>query len=449
MAGGWVILPDAADYVVASDLTLTPGESQLLDILSHDYSEASRQFVVGDRLQARQLLEQLLVESCRKRMLLVEKDKADKVLRIAESTLAGLGFMDFLLADSELEEVSVIGPNRPVYVYHRSRGWLKTAFAITSLDYAVDLVNKMARPLGRRITLQSPRLDALLPDGSRLHATISPVAVDGFEVTIRKFRERPYTVPELALNGTMSPRLAACLWLAMLSESSVVVAGNTGGGKTTLLNALFSFVPPQERIVCVEQTPELVLPQSHVVRLTASEDLGVGLSHLVKDSLRMRPDRVVIGEVRDTAESSAFFDSLLAGQARGTYCTMHANSSNECLARLRRLGGGQDELDSIGFVIVARRLVEIEGRRPVERRRITELACVENGSAVKLFNYDRKQRRFNVTNEALLLKALSRASNLDSDGVRDRIEEMASFIEGLAGESDAPKCALAFQRFLE
>ncbi|OIO26288.1 hypothetical protein AUJ14_02120 [Candidatus Micrarchaeota archaeon CG1_02_55_22] len=445
---GWTILSEGADYAVNADIALSPGESDVLEELSQEYLESSRLLPVADRLQARQLLEQLLMGVCRKKYLLLESSRAERVLRVAESNLSGLAFFDFLLADPELEEVSVIGPNKPVYVFHRSRGWLKTAFALTSQDCAVDLVNKMARPLGRRITLQNPRLDALLPDGSRLHATLAPVAVNGFEITLRKFREKPFTVPELVSNGTLSPRIAAALWLIMLSESSLAVAGNTGGGKTTLLNALFSFIPSRERIVAIEQTPELSLPQPHVVRLVASDDLSVSLHALVKDSLRMRPDRVVIGEVRDAAEAGALFDSLLAGQARGTYCTVHANSAQECLTRLKRLGAEHDELSSLSFIAVCKRVLEHAGRRPVERRRLTELAAVENGSALKLAGFDRKAGRFTVFNDAALIRVLAGVMALPPEAVRQRLDEMEQYLVGLDGAS-FNDCAEAFERFLE
>ncbi len=248
----------------------------------------------------------------------------------------------------------------------------------------------MSRKLGRHITIQNPRLDAMLPDGSRLHASLSPISAG--EITIRKFRERPFSPRELCENGTFDPSAMAFLSLVMQGDNSVIIAGNTASGKTTSMNALFSFVPAGERVLITEQTPEINIPHEHQLRLVANSDMGIGLNDLVYDSLRMRPDRMIVGEIRNRDEASALFDVLLAGQARGSYATMHAQSVSECLGRLRSFGIKDMDLESIDCVVIQRRMLvyDPKKKRNAEVRRVVEIAEVENGPKT-LFSMDGKK----------------------------------------------------------
>lgn len=317
-------------------------------------------------------------------------EKARVARECALRSLAGFGVLDFLLAEPSLEEISVVGVGRPFFVYHRQLGWLKTNCFFTNFEEAVNAVNKMARPLGRRLAYQSPRINAVLPDGSRLHASIAPVCRNGVEITIRKFSDEPFSVASLAANATLSPEAAAALWLALYADVSLAVAGNTGSGKTTTLNSLFSFIPTWERIIVVEETPEIYLPHEHVVRLASNEELGVSLKDLVLDTLRMRPDRLVIGEIRSKQEAEAFIDCLLGGQARGSYCTLHAKSSVEALERLRALTGSSDGLSAIDLLLVQRRIPRYDSstKRAWEARRVTEVRLQLNGQLLPLFKHD-------------------------------------------------------------
>lgn len=330
-----------------------------------------------------------LREVCEEKNLVLEKTAGEKICLYARQNVEGLGFLEELLSDDELEEISIVGVGKPVFVYHRRKGWLETNASFTSGEHAVNAVNKMARPLGRRITSQHPRLNAVLPDGSRLHASIAPVALSGFEITIRKFKRNPFSASELARNGTISADALAFLWLVLYGDASLCVCGNTGSGKTTTLNALFSFIPLNERIVVTEETPELHFLQEHLVKIVSNEELGIGMRDLVKDTLRMRPDRVVVGEVRNADEARALFDSLLAGQAKGSYFTFHAKSACEALTRLKALGAGGEELDSLDLIVVQKRFSVLDKSSHAARdvRKVTEIAEVDNGRALNLFSY--------------------------------------------------------------
>jgi Flp pilus assembly CpaF family ATPase len=176
----------------------------------------------------------------------------------------------------------------------------------------------------------------------------------------------------------------------MQADVSMLVCGNTSSGKTSTLNALFSFVPLNERIVITEETPEMRLPHQHVVRLAASSEAGIGLKHLIADTLRMRPDRVIVGEARTAEEACALFDTLQSGQARGAYGTFHAQGADEALQRLRTLGVCNADLRSLDVLAVQRRMMRYDAgaRSSTEVRRATEICEVHDGTAHALFSYD-------------------------------------------------------------
>ncbi len=256
-----------------------------------------------------------------------------------------------LIEDPDIEEITVVGIKKPVKVYVRGEGWKNTNLYIWTEEYFMEMVNRAGEVLGRRITSTDPRLNAVFPDGSRIHAVTPPVS-HVHSLTVRRFSVEPLT-PSHLIDSGFPPEVMAALWLAMEREKNILVAGNTGSGKTTLLNALFGFVPLEERIIIVEEVPEIRLPHPHVVRLTPRGNID--MNTLVKDTLRMRPDRVIVGEVRDENEVKAFADTVLSGQGRGSYATFHGRSLKEVKARLTSLGFREVDLPSVDVVVVMRR----------------------------------------------------------------------------------------------
>ncbi|MFI5054593.1 MAG: CpaF family protein, partial [Acidimicrobiia bacterium] len=247
--------------------------------------------------------------------------------------VAGLGPLEPLLADPAVTEVMINGPGR---AYVERRGVLEPV--VLGLDAAsiVHLVERVVAPLGLRLDRASPMVDARLPDGSRLHAVIPPLAVDGPCVTIRRFGARPISLDEFG-PGRRAERFLR--WM-VAAGWNVLVAGATSAGKTTLLNTLSAAIPSRERIVTIEETAELRLAQPHVVRLEArppnAEGVGaVVVRDLVRAALRMRPDRLVIGEVRG-GEALDMLQALNTGH-EGSLSTIHANGPADALARLETL----------------------------------------------------------------------------------------------------------------
>ena len=259
------------------------------------------------------------------------------VARVAERSF-GLGPLEPLLRDPAVDEVMVNGVG-PVWIERAGR-LERTDVRFASAADLRDAIERILAPLGRRVDEAEPLCDARLPDGSRVNVVIAPLALDGPVLTVRRFRARGMSADDLVAAGTWEPPLRDLLARAVRARLSILVSGGTGSGKTTTLNALSSFVPADERIVTIEDVLELRLRQPHVVRLEARpasvEGRGeVTIRHLVRNALRMRPDRIVVGEVRG-GEALDMLAAMTTGHD-GSLSTVHAGSPEEALRRLETL----------------------------------------------------------------------------------------------------------------
>jgi pilus assembly protein CpaF len=259
------------------------------------------------------------------------------IARVAERSF-GLGPLEPLLRDPAVDEVMVNG-TRPVWVEREGR-LAPTDVRFGSTGELRDAIERILAPLGRRVDEAEPLCDARLPDGSRVNVVLPPLAPDGPIVTVRRFRPRGLSAEDLVAQGTWEPRLCDLLARAVRARVSILVSGGTGSGKTTTLNALSSFVGADERIVTIEDTLELRLRQPHVVRLEARpasvEGRGeVTVRRLVRNALRMRPDRIVVGEVRG-GEALDMLAAMTTGHD-GSLSTVHAGSPEEALRRVETL----------------------------------------------------------------------------------------------------------------
>jgi pilus assembly protein CpaF len=254
------------------------------------------------------------------------------------SEILGYGPIDPLLSDSTVTEVMVNGPK---YVYVERGGMLtRTEVEFVDADHLMRIIRRIVGPLGRRIDESSPMVDARLPDGSRVNAIIPPLSLVGPTLTIRKFSEDPYTVNDLIRFGSLTHEVAGFLEACVEARLNIIVSGGTGAGKTTLLNVLSSFIPGDERIVTIEDAAELQLQQDHVVTLEArppnSEGEGqITIRQLVINSLRMRPDRIVVGEVRG-GEALDMLQAMNTGHD-GSITTAHSNGPRDTLRRIETM----------------------------------------------------------------------------------------------------------------
>ncbi len=252
--------------------------------------------------------------------------------------IVGFGPIEPFLNDPHVTEIMV---NRADLVYVEKEGKITESGAqFVDDDHVIRIINKIVKPLGRQVGYDSPLVDARLPDGSRVNAVVPPCAIDGPNITIRKFSKTPFGIQDLINFGTLTEDMGKFLQAAVVSKLNIVVAGGTGSGKTTLLNVLSTFIPEGDRIVTIEDAAELSLSQRHVVRLETKKpthlgDREVTIRDLVINSLRMRPERIIVGECRG-GEALDMLQAMNTGHD-GSLTTVHANTPRDTLSRLETL----------------------------------------------------------------------------------------------------------------
>ena len=260
------------------------------------------------------------------------------VVRQIEDEVMGLGPLEPLLADPSVSDILVNGPNN-IYV-ERSGKLQRTAVRFNDDAHLLNIIDRIVSKVGRRIDESTPMVDARLKDGSRVNAIIPPLAIDGPVLSIRRFRKDALNIDDLVRYGSLNPALVGLLRAIVMARLNVMISGGTGSGKTTLLNAMSAFIPERERIVTIEDSAELQLQQPHVVRLETRQVNVEGRGQitqrdLVRNSLRMRPDRIVVGEVRG-GEALDMLQAMNTGHD-GSLTTIHANSSRDALSRVETM----------------------------------------------------------------------------------------------------------------
>jgi flagellar protein FlaI len=309
----------------------------------------------------------------------------DQLSRIVLNEMYGLGALEALVEDNWLEEVVVNAASQPVSVYHKEYGWLKTNIAMRSEAETENYAQQIARKVGRQISTLNPILDAHLGTGERVNATLSPVSAYGNTITMRLFARNPWTIvsfinPE---NGALSVEMAALLWQAMHYEMNILVAGGTASGKTSALNSLLALIQPFQRIITIEDTRELYLPTYQwnwvplVTRMPNPEGMGeVTMLDLMVNSLRMRPDRIVLGEMRRKREAEVFFEAMHTGHS--VYSTVHADTGQQVLKRLVEppIEIPRSQVEDVHLLLVQYR----DRRRNIRRTsEISEVLCGVSG----------------------------------------------------------------------
>ncbi len=286
----------------------------------------------------------------------------------------GMGDIEILLKDSNLEEIAVNTAKEPVWVYHKRFGWLKTNIIIPEENRIRHYSTMIGRDVGKEITVLKPLLDAHLLTGDRVNSTLYPISTKGNTITIRKFAEKPWTITDFIKAKTIDYETAAFLWLATQNELSILISGGTGSGKTSMLNIVCAFIPINQRIVSIEDTREITLPTDlHWVpletRLPNPEGKGeITMLDLVVNSLRMRPDRIIMGEIRRKREAEVLFEAMHTGHS--VYATLHANNVEETIQRLTN-----PPIDVPKAVLPAMHMILVQNRnRRTGQRRTLQLA---------------------------------------------------------------------------
>lgn len=356
-----------------------------------------------------------------------------------------LGKLTPLLFYENLEEIMVIGHGEPVYIYDKKKGMVKTDIVLNEQEIRA-LIERISKFSGRRIDGSAPLLDARLPDGSRVNATLQEITPRGSTITIRRAPKTPMVIPDLIRNNTVSAKLAAFLWVAVeglgTKPANILILGGSATGKTTMLNALSFFIPSNERIISIEDTMEVSLMHEHWIPMEAKPpqpgmDNEVSMDALLKNALRMRPDRIIVGEVR-AEEAMTMFTAMNTGHD-GCLATIHANSAKEGITRLEShpMNVPAIMIPALDIIIAQRKQME----HGMLRRKVFEVMEVagregDNILTNTLFRYDSKKAMLEVKIlNGRIIEELSRQTNLSIKEIDDEIEKREKILEVVAGSN--------------
>jgi len=351
------------------------------------------------------IIEEKFSDTIRELIIKYFPEVEDKTIDFLTSYLIqkslGMGEIEILNHDKMLEEVVINSSDEPVWVYHRKHGWLKTNIWVKDEDKTRHYATMIGRKVGRQITVLTPLLDANLDEGDRVNATLNPISTKGNTITLRRFSRDPLTITHFIENNTISLGAAAMAWLGIQFELSSIIAGGTASGKTSTLNVLASFFPPNQRIISIEDTRELNLPKYlHWVpmstRLPNPEGKGqVTMEDLLVNSLRMRPDRIVVGEVRRKEEAETLFEAIHTGHS--CYATFHANNVEETI---RRLTNEPINVPKIMLPAVSMIMIQFRNRRTNMRRTFQIAEILPDSEANILMQYDGKKDSLRQINKS-------------------------------------------------
>ncbi|PGS51936.1 CpaF family protein [Bacillus sp. AFS041924] len=330
---------DSRTFQLNSTAIIKTKEFWEMEFILHNYLvEELKKFNSDDIEQEKRKIQQLGEAYLEKEGARFTFEEKKELLTFVEHELLGYGPITPLLEDSRISEIMVNSPNE---IYYEQKGKLyKCNSEFRDNQHVIRVIERIVAPIGRRVDESSPMVDARLPDGSRVNAIIPPLSLKGPCLTIRKFSDTPYQIQDLIRFGTLSEDMARFLDASVKSRLNIFISGGTGSGKTTSLNVLSSFIPNDERIVTIEDAAELKLYQEHIVSLESRppniEGKGqITIRDLVRNALRMRPDRIVVGEVRG-AEALDMLQAMNTGHD-GSLSTGHANSPRDILSRLETM----------------------------------------------------------------------------------------------------------------
>ncbi|MBI3027381.1 type II/IV secretion system ATPase subunit [Candidatus Woesearchaeota archaeon] len=351
-------------------------------------------------------------------------------------TSLGLGDIEFLLKDSNLEEIVVNNSQENVWVYHRSHGWLKTDLIIDNENKIRHFATTIGRESGKGFSILEPLLDAHLKSGDRVNATLKPITTKGNTITIRKFAEKPWTITDFIRMKTIDYATAAFLWQAIQYELSMFIVGGTGSGKTSMLNVLANFLPPNQRVISIEDTRELQLPNTlHWIpmetRLPNPEGKGeVTMLDLMVNSLRMRPDRIIVGEIRRKREAEVLFEAIHTGHS--VYATLHASDVNETIARLTNspIDIPRALLSSLNLLVVQNR-----NRRTGLRRTFQIAEMLQDGNPRILRQLDVYKDVVEKINDSVSTTNVLRVhAGLSNEAAENDLEEKIAVLKWIASK---------------
>jgi len=364
----------------------------------------------------------MLVE---KHLPTVSKEAKDVLISYLLHNTLGLGELEAPMHDDNLEELVINGSREPLWVFHKKWGWCKTNIRMKNEEAIYDASAMIGRRIGKQINILSPLMDAHLVTGDRVNATLFPISTCGNTITIRKFARNPWSIISLIKCKTINAEVAGLIWLAIQNELSLVIAGGTGSGKTSFLNAISCFFPPNHRVISIEDTRELTLPSFlQWVPMTTREANPEGkgeitMLDLLVNSLRQRPDRIVVGEIRRQREAEILFEAMHTGHA--VYATLHADNAHETISRLTNppINLPVSMLEAIGAIVV-----QFRHRRMGIRRTFEFAEVLRKGSTNILYRWDIKTDEIKEINQmSTLVDRLTLYAGMTLKEIKEDVEE--------------------------
>jgi archaeal flagellar protein FlaI len=365
----------------------------------------------------------VILEEHREAFRDINKVGLRKIVYYLEKDLIGYGKIDGLIRDTVIEDISCLGINKPVYIYHRKYASTRTNIVFTDEEELDDFITRVVHRQGKHVSIAHPIVDLTLPGKHRLAVSFGKETTPaGTSFTIRKFRDDPLTIVDLIMNETIDESIAAYLWMLMENKMSVMVVGPTGAGKTTALNAIACLVRPDFKMISVEEVQEINLPQENWVSTIARTGFGgdsdgeVTLYDLIKSAVRHRPALILVGEIRGE-EAYVLFQALATGH--GGLCTMHADDVETVIKRLTQppMNIPQNILSLMNCVIVVKQVntasINLRDRKKSMRKFVKVSEIDSNGTPHEVFNWNLSSDTFNQDlNKSYLLNKI--AQNLDA-----------------------------------
>ncbi|MFO7711392.1 MAG: type II/IV secretion system ATPase subunit [Candidatus Woesearchaeota archaeon] len=345
----------------------------------------------------------------------------------------GLGKIELLMGDSNIEEIAINSAKEPIWIFHKKHGWLKTTIELDNEEQVRHYAMTLGRKVGRSLSVLEPLLDASFNKGDRVNATLNPISIRGNTITIRKASSKPWTITDLIRSKTISPHTAALVWLGMQYELSAIIAGGTASGKTSMLNSLAGLFPINQRIISIEDTKEIQLPKylhwvPMLTRPPNNENKGaVTMLDLVVNSLRQRPDRILVGEIRRKKEAEVLFEAMHTGHS--VYATIHANTAEEVITRLTNppIDLPKTMLPALSII-----LVQYRNRRSGMRRTFQFAEVGPDGDAKVLHQYDaKKDNQIELNKSKTFLNTIQLFTGLSQKEIMEDINDKVRILKWL------------------
>jgi len=418
---------------------ITDKEKEIIEAVKRELEERlDIDFMRLGEIRAKELLMEE-IKSIISRMKYMDRGKIDVINYYVQRNIIGLGKIEPLMRDRNIEDISCDGEKIPLYIYHRNPlfGSIMSNIAFEDIDDLDTFVMKLSQKCGKSISVAEPLVEGSLPDGSRVHATLgTDIARRGSNFTIRKFTKSPLTPVHMLEYGTLNSMQLAYLWLAIENRKSVLISGGTASGKTSLLNALSLFIRPNMKIVSIEDTPELNLPHPHWVPEVARTPIAEGkragevsLFDLLKSSLRQRPDYIIVGEVRG-AEAYVLFQQIATGHA--AMATIHAASLPQLMDRLTTppISLPASLLENLDIIIF---LLQVKSRDRYVRRvnQILEVAGIKGDKPVtaEVFRWKPVEDIFETSEKSQVLEHIAKSLGLTEASLMEEIRTRKGVLE--------------------